>query len=50
MTIKHAALSGARPVVRRCLGLRPGQDLVIFVDETTVERLARSLFKGEAYE
>lgn len=28
---------GARQIVRRCLGLEPGQDLVILMDETTVE-------------
>ncbi len=28
---------GARQIVRRCLGLEPGQDLVIFLDETTLE-------------
>jgi hypothetical protein len=28
---------GARQIVHRCLGLEPGQDLVIFLDETTVE-------------
>ena len=28
---------GARQIVRRCLGLEPGQDLVIFLDETTIE-------------
>jgi leucyl aminopeptidase (aminopeptidase T) len=29
--------AGAKQIVRRCLGMEPGQDLVIFVDETTVE-------------
>ena len=28
---------GARQIVRRCLGLEPGQDLVILLDETTTE-------------
>jgi hypothetical protein len=28
---------GAWQIVRRCLGLEPGQDLVIFLDETTIE-------------
>ena len=28
---------GARQIVRRCLGLEPGQDMVIFLDETTIE-------------
>ena len=28
---------GARQIVRRCLGLEPGQDLVIFLDETTID-------------
>jgi hypothetical protein len=28
---------GARQIVRRCLGLEPGQDLVIFLDESTIE-------------
>jgi hypothetical protein len=28
---------GARQIVRRCLGLEPGQDLVILLDETTAE-------------
>jgi aminopeptidase len=28
---------GARQIVRRCLGLEPGQDLVIFLDETTLD-------------
>ena len=28
---------GARQIVCRCLGLEPGQDLVIFLDETTIE-------------
>ncbi len=29
--------AGAKQIVRRCLGLEPGQDLVIFLDETTAE-------------
>ncbi len=28
---------GARQIVRRCLGLEPGQDLVILLDETTID-------------
>lgn len=37
MPTEHSALSGAMQIVRGCLGLDPGQDLVIFVDETTIE-------------
>jgi hypothetical protein len=29
--------AGARQIVQRCLGLKPSQQLVIFVDETTIE-------------
>lgn len=31
-----AAARGARQIVEHCLGLTPGQDLVVFLDETTV--------------
>jgi leucyl aminopeptidase (aminopeptidase T) len=30
-------LAGARQIVGRCLGLEPGQDLVVFFDETTLD-------------
>lgn len=33
----EAAFTGAQQVIRRCLGLVPGQELLVFVDETTVE-------------
>lgn len=37
MTTDLQIQAGARQIVRQCLGLEPGQDLVVFVDETTVE-------------
>lgn len=37
MPADPSVLSGARQIVRRCLGLEPNQQLVIFVDETTIE-------------
>jgi hypothetical protein len=37
MPADPSVLAGARQIVERCLGLRPDQQLVIFVDETTVE-------------
>jgi hypothetical protein len=37
MAGESAIHPGARQIVRRCLGLEPGQDLVIFLDETTAE-------------
>ena len=37
MPADPSVLAGARQIVQRCLGLRPDQELVIFVDETTVE-------------
>jgi leucyl aminopeptidase (aminopeptidase T) len=33
----HGIHPGARQIVRRCLGLEPGQDLVVFLDETTLD-------------
>lgn len=30
------ALNGARQIIRHCLGLEPGQELLVFIDETTV--------------
>lgn len=32
----EAALQGARQIIRHCLGLMPQQDLVVFLDETTI--------------
>ncbi|MGC9334702.1 MAG: aminopeptidase [Anaerolineae bacterium] len=37
MPVDPSVQAGARQIVQRCLGLRPDQELVIFVDETTVE-------------
>jgi len=37
MPIESPYHSGARKIVQQCLGLEPNQELVIFVDETTVE-------------
>jgi hypothetical protein len=37
MSAEHSAFSGAIQIVRRCLGLEHGRELVIFIDETTVE-------------
>jgi leucyl aminopeptidase (aminopeptidase T) len=37
MSAAPAVLSGARQIVQQCLGMAPNQQLVIFVDETTVE-------------
>jgi leucyl aminopeptidase (aminopeptidase T) len=37
MTIEPAILRGAEQIIQRCLGLASGQDLVVFVDETTIE-------------
>jgi hypothetical protein len=37
MPADPSVLSGARQIVQRCLGLEPNQQLVIFVDETTIE-------------
>jgi leucyl aminopeptidase (aminopeptidase T) len=37
MPMEPSVQAGAKQIVRHCLGLEPGQDLVIFVDETTVE-------------
>jgi hypothetical protein len=37
MPTDPAILSGARQIVQQCLGLEPTQQLVVFVDETTVE-------------
>lgn len=37
MPIAPSVHAGARQIVRRCLGLEPGQDLVIFLDETTTD-------------
>lgn len=31
-----AAFDGARQIIEQCLGLTPGQDLVVFLDETTL--------------
>ena len=35
--MEHAIAVGARQIVQHCLGLEPNQQLVIFVDETTIE-------------
>lgn len=37
MEIQHKHLAGAKQLLQRCLGLRQGQSLVVFVDETTVD-------------
>jgi leucyl aminopeptidase (aminopeptidase T) len=37
MPTEPSVQAGAREIVRQCLGLEPNQQLVIFVDETTVE-------------
>jgi len=37
MSTDPSIQAGARQIVRHCLGLDPGQDLIIFVDETTLE-------------
>ena len=37
MAVAPSILSGARQIVGQCLGLEPNQQLVILVDETTVE-------------
>jgi leucyl aminopeptidase (aminopeptidase T) len=37
MLADKAAFTGAEQIVRRCLGLTAGQELLIFVDETTIE-------------
>lgn len=37
MSTDPSVLAGARQIVRQCLGLDPGQDLVLFVDETTLD-------------
>ncbi len=37
MPMEHAIVVGARQIVQHCLGLAPNQQLVIFVDETTIE-------------
>ncbi|HMQ31333.1 MAG TPA: aminopeptidase [Chloroflexaceae bacterium] len=33
----ESALNGARQIVKHCLGLEAGQELLVFMDETTVE-------------
>jgi len=35
MEINQRHLNGAKQVIRKCLGLQPGQNLLIFADETT---------------
>lgn len=37
MEISQNHLLGAKQILQRCLGLRQGQSLVIFLDETTVD-------------
>jgi leucyl aminopeptidase (aminopeptidase T) len=37
MSTEPAIQAGARQIVQQCLGLEPNQQLVIFVDETTIE-------------
>jgi leucyl aminopeptidase (aminopeptidase T) len=37
MLKEPSVLSGAKRVIQRCVGLEPGQQLVIFVDESTIE-------------
>ena len=37
MAIDTAARKGAEQIMQRCLGLTPGQELLIFVDETSIE-------------
>jgi hypothetical protein len=37
MSADPSVWAGARQIIQRCLGLRPDQELLIFVDETTVE-------------
>ncbi|MBU2611227.1 MAG: hypothetical protein KJ606_09835 [Chloroflexi bacterium] len=37
MEIQRKHLAGAKQILQRCLGLRQGQSLVVFVDETTVD-------------
>ncbi len=37
MSTVPAIHAGARQIIQRCLGMEPNQQLVIFVDETTVE-------------
>jgi hypothetical protein len=37
MEIKQEHLAGAKQILQRCLGLRQGQSLVVFVDETTID-------------
>jgi leucyl aminopeptidase (aminopeptidase T) len=37
MPVEPSVLSGARQIVQHCLGLAPNQQLVIFVDESTIE-------------
>jgi leucyl aminopeptidase (aminopeptidase T) len=37
MLTEPSVFSGARQIVQRCVGLEPNQQLVIFVDETTIE-------------
>ena len=37
MTSESSIQAGARQIVEQCLDLKPGQQLVILVDETTIE-------------
>lgn len=37
MKVNHTYLNGAKQIIKRCLGLQPGQNLLIFADETTHE-------------
>lgn len=37
MTLKRAVQSGTTQILKRCLGLNSNHDLVIFVDETTID-------------
>jgi leucyl aminopeptidase (aminopeptidase T) len=37
MSTASSVQAGARQLIQRCLGLQPSQQLVLFVDETTVE-------------
>ncbi len=37
MEIRGEHLAGAKQILQRCLGLRQGQSLVVFIDETTVD-------------
>jgi len=42
MSTVPAVHAGARKIIQQCLGMAPNQQLVIFVDETTIEQLATS--------